>query len=400
VKLVRVLLAIAVTLAVWATTPVTTENGGLDSDAVFYARLVEAPLFSAPPDVPPPYVYRVLTPKIVSLLPGPLVSRFRAVAIVADVATLVILFELFEAFEVEAAGTTFGVLLYAGVFWTLKFSFFSPGYVDHVTALLLAGLVYLTAIRRHALATLVLAVSALHKESLPLFGVFIAADIVATSREKMTPRRRATAVAAIILPVAVVLLMHVVVGVQSMGTVRNVLREGWRLLHPRFWPVFVQTGFSGLGLIPLVLIIRSRPWKDLLRRRPSLIVFLVIAAACLLGGVDKGRLFQYSLPVLTLMAAVGADALAAEFGLAWFGTWALVFLAAHWYLGNYLSPIGPRPEFLAKLVPEHVYAAPLVYLSRLYLARDCAVAAVVLLFTLWVIASARTSRERYRQRTV
>jgi len=383
-RLWRAALAIAITLAVWVTTPVTTENGGFDSDAAFYARLVDAPLFSAPPEVPPPYVYRVLTPRLVSWLPGPLLARFRTVALVADIATLALLFELFAAFDVGAAAAVFGVLLYAGVFWTLKFSFFSPGYVDHVTGLLLVGFVYLTARRRYVLATLVLAVSALQKESLPLFGVFLAADIVATSGNRVTLRQLLGVAAALTLPIATVLLVHLAVGVPASGTVRNVLREGWRLLHPRFWPVFLQTTFSGLGLIPLALLSRRQECWAQCRRRPALVVFLVIAAAFLLGGVDKGRLFQYALPVLALLAAIAAESLAHELrGRFWI--WAVVFLTAHFYLGNYLSPIGPRTVFLAKLVPEHVYAPAIVHLSRLYLARDCGIAVAVFLFTLWMV---------------
>ena len=101
----------------------------------------------------------------------------------------------------------------------------------------------------------------------------------------------------------------------------------------------------------------------------AFIVFLLLAVFALLGGADKSRLFVYLLPLVVLLSVVTISSIkpASRYR---FLLWAVVFLCGHWYIGNYLTPIGTFNHYLAKLVPE--YAAELGHVRHEpFLIRDC-----------------------------
>jgi hypothetical protein len=374
------LLALGLTVAVFLTTKPTGHDGGFDSDGVVYARMATAPLFAESGDIPPPWSYRVLTPKLASLVPGRLLDRFRAIAFMANLAALLGLYAVFAECGFPPTVRCLGVLLYAGVFWTLNFSFYSPAYIDHVTNLFLIAIVYCTLSKRYTAAVLILAVAALQKESLPLFGAFVGADVFHQGWRRDMRRASLFAAAATVVPLVAVTLVRAQFTAPAAGAAQVVLQEAWRSLHPPFWPVFVHAMFSGLGVLPVLLLARCRPGLALLRRRPAFVVYLAIAGTCLFGGIDKSRLFLYALPVLTCLSLASVASLEEDLD-SWFPVWAMLFLCSHWYLGNYLTPLGTFSDYLAKLVPEH--AAEMGAQSPLpYLLRDCLVAGVLFVGTI------------------
>jgi len=132
------------------------------------------------------------------------------------------------------------------------------------------------------------------------------------------------------------------------------LEEARRFLDRRFWPVFIHAVFSGLGLLLVLLAARYRAWFAFLARRPAFGVYLLIAAGALLGGVDKARLFLYALPVAVCLAVSALSALGDEpVPRRRYALWVALFLCAHFYIGNCLTPLGTFEQYIAKLVPEH-----------------------------------------------
>ncbi len=253
------LLALGLTVAVFLTTKPTDHDGGFDSDGLVYARMATAPLFAESGDIPPPWSYRVLTPKLASLVPGPLLDRFRAIAFMANLR--------------------------------------------------------------------------------PFFGAFVGADMLHQGWLRDMRRASLFAAAATVVPLVALTAVRAQFTARTAGVAQVLLQETWRSLHPPFWPVFAHAMFSGLGVLPVLLLARCRPWLALLRRRPALVVYLVIAVACLFGGIDKSRLFLYALPVLTCLSLASMASLEEDLGSR-FPVWAMLFLSCHWYLGNYLTPLG------------------------------------------------------------
>ena len=58
-----------------------------------------------------------------------------------------------------------------------------------------------------------------------------------------------------------------------------ILQEAIRFFQPSFWPIFLHAAFSGLGLLPLLLLVQYRPWVRFLRQRPG--VHRFFAAGCI-----------------------------------------------------------------------------------------------------------------------
>ena len=166
------------TAVVFATTPVTTNNEGFDFDGLFYAAMAGSPLVMPEMAHAAPWCYRIVTPYLVSLLPWETLTSFRIAAFGSDVVSLVTLFLILRRLGFADDQSLFGVALYAGVFWTLKFSFYSPAYIDPETQLFLLAIIYLTIDRRYIALVPVLILAALQKESLAAFSVFSATALV------------------------------------------------------------------------------------------------------------------------------------------------------------------------------------------------------------------------------
>ena len=271
-----------------------------------------------------------------------------------------------------------GLLLYAGVFWTLKFSFYSPAYVDHVSQAMLLAALYATVSRRYLVAAAILGVSAFQKEFLPLFGLFVAADWLHHDRERRSLRTVLGAALAIGLPILALFVVQRACGIDAGASLQVIGRQVRRLSQPGFPAAFLHAMFSGLGILPVLMLVRYRPWLRVIRERPAFVVYLALATVALFGGADKSRLFNYSLPVIVIFAMATIESLRPASDRR-FLVWAVVCLGVHWYLGNYVTPVGGFREYIAKLVPEHAAKLKLDHLP--YLIRDGWLSALAFVFT-------------------
>jgi len=374
--LVIIGISILVTI-VFFTTPVTESNQGFDYDGRIYGVMAGEKLF--PPDLAylSPWRYRVLTPFLASQLPWNVLDNFRVLAFGSNILSLFVLFLVLQQVGFSRGFAVFGVFLYGGVFWTLKFSFYSPAYIDYLTQLILLLIIYLTLRRFSFLLILVFILAALQKESLAAFSLFSAVYFL---RQKPKPGAIVSARYILLLFCAsfgTLLLSRFIIDADGLSSpITAILWELRKFLDPEFWLIFLQSIFSGLGFISILLILHYRPWLKFLQGRWEWIVYAAISFLFLFGGSDKGRLFLYFLPLAVILALHSIRALKEFQTEARFRVWITLFLVAHLFIGSYLTPFGSFPEYLARMVPEHSEGQFLPFLFK-----NCLLGLGVLIFT-------------------
>ena len=350
--LVFIGISILVTL-VFFTTPVTESNQGFDYDGRIYGVMAGEKSFEQELAYIAPWRYRVLTPFLASQLPWDVLDNFRALAVGSNILSLYVLFLVLQQLGFSRGFAILGIFLYGGVFWTLKFSFYSPAYIDYLTQLILLLIIYLTLRRSFLLLIPVFILAALQKESLSAFSLFSAVYFL---REK--PARGWIASFYTLLLFAVsfgtLLLIRYLIDVDGLSSQTSaVLWEFRKLRDLEYWLVLLQSIFSGLGFIPILLILHYRPWLEFLRQRWEWIIYAVISLLFVFGGSDKGRLFLYILPLAVILVLHSIRALKEFQPETKFQVWIVIFLLAHLYIGRYITPIGTFSEYLARMVPEH-----------------------------------------------
>jgi hypothetical protein len=373
---------------VFLTTPLTSSRRGFDSDGRYYGSMAgetSFPAYSAPAA---PWCHRVLTPYLASLLPGPVLQRFRMLAFASSVMSLWVLFLIFRRLTLPLGASALGILMYSGVFWALRFSFFSPAYIDYNTQLLLLLIVLLTLADSYRPLLPVLALSALQKESLVLFGILPVIRLLQRPGARGWPGRIGLAGSLLLTPLATWLAIRALIPAESSESgIHSLMREGRRMLDPGFWPIMVQAGFSGLGLTPILLCVSPVSWLEKLKAHKEWWVWAALSGFLLLGGTDKGRLFLYGLPLLVVLGATSASALQARSPRRLFTFWCLMVLVPHWLIGGLFGRLEPVSAYLARMVPEHSGGAYLPFLLR-----NALLGAAALGLSLAVARRARASR--------
>lgn len=361
---VAVVAATMLVAAVFVSTPVTEHYDGFGSDGRRYGAMAGEPSLDPALAEQAPWRYRVLTPYLASRLPFDALSNFQVLAVLANIGSLLLLGLILARLEFSPRLSLIGVLLYAGSFWTLKFSFYSPAYVDSQTQLFLLLAIYLTLSRAYLALPLVFAAGVLQKESLAVFAVF---SIVHLWRYDDTRRpwlRAGLTLTMLGFPLAAGLAVRSGVSAGEPSVVAVLLRELATVGDPAFWPVLLQATFSGLGLLPVILLLPSRAWTRFLARRWEWIVYAVISIALLLGGHDKSRLLLYALPLVVILSLHTLDDLEPALSRRTAAPLILAVLALHWYVGSYLTPIGPFMAYLERMVPEYSEGAYTPHLLR------------------------------------
>jgi hypothetical protein len=295
------------------------------------------------------------------------IANFKLLAFASNWLSLVLLYALLRRLGAAPAARVFGVLAYAGIHWTLKFSFRAPAYVDFQMQTLMLAILYLTLARRYWAALPLLALAALQKET-----ALILIPAVALHRFG-APRTFAAADAlwlagALLLPAAALLGVRTAIppanDYSATQAVHWVLTQ--QLPDPNFWPRFLVAVFSGLGILPLLLAWRWRSVRRSLRENPHWTALLACGLLALLGGVDKARLFLPLTPAVVVLAVVAwAPALRGR-APAWaLLAWAALTLLLNAYLGHLFEPMGPPGLALARLAPIHAKASMLPSLVRI-----------------------------------
>lgn len=289
-----------------------------------------------------PWCWRVLTPSVVGVLPFPNLTGFRIVSVGSTAAGLIVFYALLIRVGASRPAAALGLAPYAGIFWAVKFSFYSPASVDAATQLFLLLILLLLAEDRYGLTVPVLMLGILQKESVAVLGLVAAVRWVAR-RQRLSKDARAHPLVALALPLAT----HLAVRAWK-PPVNSSLRLAWSgmaaLTRPAIWPRLVLELYSGLGVLPLVLLGR---WRDAIRvmpRDPAWVTLLVVGSGLLFGGMDKGRLFLPMLPAVVMWALAVVAAIrkrAAE-------------SASRWWLAATLGAVGTADGSVAPAAsPSH-----------------------------------------------
>ena len=117
------LLLLGICTIAYLFTPLTTFHSGLGFDGRFYAAMADRtnsdPLYY----LHAPWCWRVLTPSIAALLPFSTISSYQIIAFITCLASLMLLRSILEQQGFESKWQWYGIALYSGVFWTLRWSF-------------------------------------------------------------------------------------------------------------------------------------------------------------------------------------------------------------------------------------------------------------------------------------
>jgi hypothetical protein len=346
------------------TTPVTSAFSRFGFDGRFYAAMTGDARFDADYIHTAPWCWRVLTPALASLLPFRTLTQFQVLGFFCNWLTLALLYATLRRSGLAHRASLFGVLLYGGVFWALKFSVYTPAYIDFQTQTFIVTVYFCLVSRIDWALPMLLTLGVLQKESLLLF---LPTVLVVLLRSRRGSRLSLALLlgALVTLPVAANIILHRSIVPSNdyepiKGAIANVLLL---LAHGSWWLVLLHALFSGLGILPALLLCFPRRTASVFKQRPEWLVSVLIGGAALFGGSDKGRLFLYMLPAVVLVAAhVVSDKLRAARAITW--GWVGLTLLAHLFIGNLLSPMPPTDVYLARMVPEHARSvSPHPYLA-------------------------------------
>ncbi len=330
-----VLLPLVLLSIIAVSTPVTERAKGFDSDGKRYAAMADESLFKPRYRHEAPWCWRVVTPFLASRLPFETLTNFRVLAFASNWLSLVLMFGILRRSGFSPALSQLGVLLYVGVFWSAKFFFYSPAYIDSGTQALL------------------LAVGVLQKESLLFLAPVVWIDY-ARERGGWTLPTVGTGAALLACPVVALVAVRTAIPASNDYTAFEMIRSQLALLATLdFWPRMFLATFSGLGILPLILALGPGPAKQALVRRPLWWALASIALAFLVFGEDKARLFLYGLPVWVVLALHVLRKRLAGFEPVRAGGWIAAVLVLHLYLGHHFTGLGSFGDYMDRMVPMY-----------------------------------------------
>jgi hypothetical protein len=335
-----------------ASTPVTERAQGFDSDGKRYAAMADASLFKERYSHEAPWCWRVMTPFLASLLPFSTLTDFRVLAFVSSWLSLVLLFGILRRSGFSRALSALGVVLYAGVFWSVKFFFYSPAYIDSGTQVFWLAILYCAVTGRYAAVPVLLTVGVLQKESLLLLAPVVWVDFAA--RQGSLQLRSLAYGGALAVPAALILLglRTAIAATNDYTAADTIASQIAYTATPANWPRLLLAVFSGLGILPLVAAIRPRAAGARLHE-PLWFALLILGGLLLVGGEDKARLFLYALPAVVVLAVAAIDDLLRRVAPGRFVPWLAVALGLHLYLGHHLSRMGSFREYMDRMVPTY-----------------------------------------------
>lgn len=311
VKAILLLLLIASCVAFSAlSTAQTDRNDGVDADGRHYIAMAGDTTFQKPFGKVAPFCYRVATPWIASKMPpSNFVTKFRFLAAIDSVLMLLLMFAILQALGFSYFNSLFGMLLYAGVFWTLKFSFFSSVYIDHLTQVLGLLILWVTLKKWWMLLPILVFGAIFQKESVVALFPMVMLYFLHEKGWKWWPLYFTGffLIAATVIPF---LILRNNVHPVNASSPFNALEGNWEMWLKRegYFKIMLVATFSGLGLMPLVLLSRFRWLLHYLRHHPYWIAMLMMGTVMIFGGLDKARLMIYLLPAMTVLSvALFAD---------------------------------------------------------------------------------------------
>jgi hypothetical protein len=393
--LAGVALPLSILLPIWLFTSTPAYETGLRSDQLHYAAMAMRDV--APPRLyeRAPWCWRILTPLQVSFLPvgedssSEVITRFKVLAFASNWVSLVLLYALLRKLRASPAGRVFGVVAYAGIHWTLKFSFRAPAYVDFQMQTLVLAILLLMVARRYWATLPLFGLAALQKETALILIPAVAVHLWRT-RRRVGGADGLWLACALVLPALALVAVRAAIPPMNDYSATRVLR--WvltqQLPDPDFWPRLLVALFSGLGILPLLLGWRWRAVWQCLRENPHWLAVLACGLLVLFGGVDKARLFLPMTPAVVVLAVIAWDPVLRERETPVMA-WIVLTLLLNAYLGHHFEPMGPRGAALARLAPIHASTSMATSLVRIAVVAAVWCVATAVLQKRWLRAELR-----------
>lgn len=367
--------AILLISAIAAVTPLTTSFGGFDHDGQHYALLFH-PDLNRDNEVAmtAPFCWRPGAPFIASRLPFPAIKSFKITGLVFQFITLVLVFIVTRSAALPAAAAHIAQLIYAGLFYTVKFTVYSPCYIDWSMMPFLAGILLCLYTRRLTPAVCLLVAGVVFKETVVFVLPAVAVTAVRAEGKVRGGRRLLIATLAVVfVSAAIRFRIRPIVPFSPVASLGYTLRTVATL---RFWSRFPLEILAGLGALPIVLLhpTARRFFKKAYVFNPVWIFAGLIVPFC---GSDKSRLFLLAALPMTVIAGAVLHETFRRGGTS--TAWAVGSIVLHGFFGHQFEPISSFKAYLLHMVPLH---------SKAPLDVRCAVAlvlaAVWILLTVWM----------------
>lgn len=352
------LLAIGFLLVISAMTPPIDRYKGADSDGRQYVTMAgDTVMFGARFAGYAPFAYRVATPWLASWVPaGNVIAKFRILAWVDAALILLLAYALLHTLGFGPWDSLLGMGLYGLSFWTLKFAFYSPCYIDHQTQVVLLAILLVMARGWWPLLPFMIFGGYFQKESVLAVVPVITAFFIGRRGWRWWPAYAvgmASAVAAVAARLALEGMVHPTNS--ELGGPLYAIQDSWGVIShtPGYPRILIVAAFSCLGVMPLLLISHLRWVLRYLWQNPAWLVMILVGVALLLGGLDKSRLFLNMLPAVVVASVALIAHLRKQLTPRRFALWLTLVLLVHAYLGAHLEPFRDFMDYLNRMVPEH-----------------------------------------------
>lgn len=348
------------------TTPQTEHDKGADSDGRHYMVMAGDTTFDAVEGKLAPFCYRVATPWIVSKIPSQsYMSGFRTLAVIDAALMLLLMFGWLRAMDFPYWSSVIGMLFFGGVFWTLKFTIFSPAYIDHMTLVIMLLLYYVMAKGWWYLLAPLVFVGLFQKESIMACVPTLMLYYLHQKGWKWIPLYL-LGLLLLIASIVPILILRSNIQPANISSPMIAISDSWKFVWstPGYSRVLIVAILSGLGIMPLILFSRFRWALGYLKQHPEAMGMILIGIFLLFGGKDKARLFVYMLPMVTLVTVAIIQDLQRRLPAWSFRAWLAICLLLHLHLGALLFGFKDFKQYLDLQVPEHSPKLGLEGLSR------------------------------------
>lgn len=333
-----------------AVTGRTPTNDGRGHDGKSYAAMSNDETLVEPFIAKAPYCYRLLTPGLASLLPGPVVTRFVTLNTIAWLAALVGWHLLARRTGLGVAPSAFGSLILGCSAWGPMNAFYNPCYVDPMMHLFVILGLNLMLSRSRWLAVL-LPLSVLQREQTA--GLILICAVVHDWHLGRLTRRRAVWHGGILAACAAVYIAVRLAIQPTSGSADNPFTvASWLIHEPTYPAISIMAVIYALG-VPLVGLAVLPGARAYIRQHRWPLYFLYLCLLSLFGGSDKARLAFVAQPVLVLLLMHGLGRIANRRTL---GIVLAGLLATHLYLqfppglmtagGRLIAPLIDDPDRL------------------------------------------------------
>lgn len=325
-------------------------NNGLDFDGVFYFSMVTR----SPGDellyLRAPWCWRVLGPSLAFYLPFDPFLNLKVLGLVSLWLSQVLVLLVLKEAGFQRWQRLLGLLLYVGVYWAAKGLIFSPAYQDALAQVFVLLVLYSCYRGWYRLLPVLFLAGVMQRESLLLLT-----PMVYVFRGDFGRNGKLYLVLLLVFGLVGIGFVRFFVEPVNSYSPEAALRFVFldHLLSFRLWPGFFLAAIVGTGmLLPFILVNLRRVVKRV-AAEPFWLVYLVAGVVTLFGGIDKARLFLFSLPAFVVLALEALGPLLRE-GTPLLRSWLSFWILVHIGLGYHLVPPHLQNTYFYLMHPEHI----------------------------------------------